>query len=190
MPVQPSLQSVSAALRLAVPQGPCVEIGERRARPLAQVRAECQTLGSPSGKNVLIGEVFLRRSPHHLRRRKVSALPCKAAPDHPPQDARPLAPQRFSQSRIGLRRLALGRTVLPQHPAGPAFRYAKRRRDVPDAGAAAGGAQSFPEAASFRISLSSVSSATAFRSRAFSRSSSFSRRAWSLFRPPYSRRQR
>ncbi len=88
------------------------------------------------------------------------------------------------------RRLALGRTVLPEHSAGAALGHAKRRRDVPDAGPAAGGAQEFPDAASFRISLSSVSSATAKRCRAFSRSSSFSRRAWSIFRPPYSRRQR
>ena len=37
--------------------------------------------------------------------------------------------------------------------------------DVVDAGTAAGGAQKFPEAASFRISFSSVGSETALRSR-------------------------
>ena len=46
---------------------------------------------------------------------------------------------------------------------------------VLDDGAAAGGAQKFPLAASFRISLSSVRSDTAFLNRAFSCSSSFSR---------------
>ena len=40
--------------------------------------------------------------------------------------------------------------------------------------------------ASFKISLSSVSSDTAFFSRAFSRSSSFRRFAGSSFGPPYS----
>ena len=41
-----------------------------------------------------------------------------------------------------------------------------------------------------RISFSSVRSETAFRSRSFSFSSSFSRFTWSVFRPPYSLRHR
>ena len=51
-------------------------------------------------------------------------------------------------------------------------------------------AQKFPEAASFRMALSSACSPTSFLSRAFSFSSSFRRRAWSTFMPPYSLRQR
>lgn len=47
--------------------------------------------------------------------------------------------------------------------------------DMIHAGTAAGGAYQFPEAASLRISFSSVRSETARRSRAFSASSSFSR---------------
>ena len=49
------------------------------------------------------------------------------------------------------------------------------------------GAQKFPLDASFRISLSSVKSATARFRRPFSRSSSFRRRAWLTFILPYSR---
>ena len=48
----------------------------------------------------------------------------------------------------------------------------------------------FPSAASSRISLSSVKSATARFRRPFSRSSSFRRRAWLTFIPPYSRLHR
>jgi hypothetical protein len=55
---------------------------------------------------------------------------------------------------------------------------------------AASGAYQFPDAASFRISFSSVRSDTALRSRAFSVSSSLSRLTWSLFSPPYSWRHR
>ena len=59
-----------------------------------------------------------------------------------------------------------------------------------DADAPTGGAQKFPEAASFRISLSRVRPATALRSRVFSVSRSFSRLTRSDFRPPNSWRQR
>ena len=51
-------------------------------------------------------------------------------------------------------------------------------------------AQKFPGAASFRMALSKDRSATSFFSRAFSCSSSLSRFAWSIRRPPYSLRQR
>ena len=47
------------------------------------------------------------------------------------------------------------------------------------------GAQKFPLAASSKISLSSVKSATARFRRPFSRSRSFRRRAWLTFIPPY-----
>jgi len=51
----------------------------------------------------------------------------------------------------------------------------KRLNGALDADAAASGAYQFPEAASFRISFSSVRSDTALRKRAFSVSSSLSR---------------
>ena len=54
----------------------------------------------------------------------------------------------------------------------------------------AGRAQKFPRAASFRIWLSTVRSATARLRRAFSPSISRNRFAWSTLSPPYSRRQR
>ena len=70
---------------------------------------------------------------------------------------------------------ALGRAVLPEHAADPPLRYLQSEPDMVDAGTATRGAYQFPDAASFRISLSSVRSATARRSRAFSASSSFIR---------------
>lgn len=51
-------------------------------------------------------------------------------------------------------------------------------------------AQKFPEAASFRMTLTSSASASSLFSQPFSFSRSLSRRAWSTFRPPYSFRQR
>lgn len=74
-----------------------------------------------------------------------------------------------------VRDAALGRAVLPQHTADPPLRHLQSKPDMVNAGTATRGAYQFPEAASFRISLSSVRSATARRSRAFSASSSFSR---------------
>ena len=71
-----------------------------------------------------------------------------------------------------------------------ALRYAQLRRDVLDAGPTARGAQKFPDAASFRITFSSVRSATALRSRAVSASSCSSRFTRSSFSPPNSARQR
>ena len=71
--------------------------------------------------------------------------------------------------------LPLRGTVLVQNPAGEAFRYPVLRHHMVDTGAATRGAQKFPDAASFRISFSSVRSDTARRSRVFSASSSFSR---------------
>ena len=70
---------------------------------------------------------------------------------------------------------ALGRAVLPEYTADPSLRNLQSEPDMVDAGTATRGAYQFPEAASFRISLSSVRSATARRSRAFSASSSFIR---------------
>ena len=93
------------------------------------------------------------------------------------------------QSRLVVRRsgdLALGRAMLPERAAGKPFGNPELLPDALDAGSTAGGAYQFPEAASFRISFSSVRSDTALRRRAFSASRSFSRLTWSLFSPPYS----
>ena len=89
-----------------------------------------------------------------------------------------------------VRHLPLGRAMLAEHTAGEPFRDAELLPDVIDAPTAAGGAQKFPEAASRRISFSSVRSDTAFRSRSFSFSSSFRRFTWSVFSPPNSLRHR
>ena len=89
-----------------------------------------------------------------------------------------------------LRRLSLGRTMLPEHKTGEPFRDPELLPDMLDASTAAGGAQKFPDAASRKISFSSVRSETAFRSRSFSFSSSFSRFTWSAFNPPNSLRHR
>ena len=79
----------------------------------------------------------------------------------------------FVVSPLG--RLALRRAVLSECGAGTALGYLEFPPNVLDDGAAAGGADQFPLAASARISLSSVKSETARRSRAFSCSSSFRR---------------
>ncbi len=78
--------------------------------------------------------------------------------------------------------LALRGTMLTQNPAGEPFGNALLGDHMLHAGAATRGAQKFrcrgptvPEAASFRISLSSVRSETARRSRVFLASSCFSR---------------
>jgi hypothetical protein len=72
------------------------------------------------------------------------------------------------------------------HAAGKTFRNPELLPEALNARPATGGAYRFPEAASFRISFSSVRSDTALRRRAFSASRSFSRVTWSLLRPPYS----
>src|SRR5690606_31344743 len=64
-----------------------------------------------------------------------------------------------------LRLFALGRTMLAENLAGKPLRDGELRHDTIDATATASGAQKFPEAASFRISFSSVRSETALRSR-------------------------
>ena len=67
----------------------------------------------------------------------------------------------------------------------PALRETELLTNMDDTSFAALGAYQFPSVASLRTSFSSVRSATARRRRVFSRSSSFRRRAWSTFRPPY-----
>ena len=77
--------------------------------------------------------------------------------------------------------------------ACPAFGHhiaAERVTHVLDRVAPLRRAQKFPEAASRRIALSNSASAKSRFSLAFSFSRSFSRLAWSVRRPPYSRFQR
>ncbi len=77
---------------------------------------------------------------------------------------------------IGLgRNLALRGAMLTENPASEPLGNAMFGDHMLHAGATTRGAQKFPEAASFRISFSSVKSDTARRSRVFSASSSFSR---------------
>ena len=72
-----------------------------------------------------------------------------------------------------LRHFTLRGPVLPKCAAGAALRYAQLPPYMVDAFAAPRRAQKFPRAASVRMSLSSVRSDTARRSRWFSFSSSF-----------------
>ena len=74
------------------------------------------------------------------------------------------------------RHLALRRAVLAERPTGAALGDVPDVRDRLDASAPARGAQKFPRDASCRMSLSSVRSAMALRSRWFSTSRSFMRR--------------
>ena len=83
---------------------------------------------------------------------------------------------------------ALRRTRLPNDRARTTLRNRKLQAHVLNARALPRRAQYFPDSASFKICLSSVSSDTAFFNRSFSRSRSFNRFAWSIFSPPYSRR--
>ncbi len=80
-------------------------------------------------------------------------------------------------------RLPLRRATLAHNATGKAFGDPEFPSDVINACSAAGGAQKFPEAASRRMSFSSVRSETAFRSLLLSFSSSFKRFARSVFNP-------
>jgi hypothetical protein len=84
----------------------------------------------------------------------------------------------------------LPRPRLPGHPTCPTPRDSQALADMPHCAPPARRAHELPEAASFRIAMSSARSATKRFSRAFSRSSYFSRLAWSSRSPPYSLRQR
>ena len=76
-----------------------------------------------------------------------------------------------------LRLPPLRRTRLPDDMARATLRDRQLRAYVLNARSLAERAQYFPDRASFRMSLSSVSSDTAFFNRSFSRSSSFNRLA-------------
>ena len=73
--------------------------------------------------------------------------------------------------------IALRRARLPQNAASSALRHTLQALYMFHTAPATRGAYQFPSAASFRISLSRVRSATARFKRPFSASSSFSRRA-------------
>ncbi len=75
------------------------------------------------------------------------------------------------------RHFALRRLMLAKHQANPALRYRQFASHMIDATPSPRGAQKFPRAASCNISLSSVRSQIARRSRRFSFSRSFIRRA-------------
>ncbi len=116
---------------------------------------------------------------------------------HPPIAIATILPRQrhdiLGESRFVIcpaRRLALRRSVLAEHTAQPPLGHRHHRSDVVDIAPPPRGARKFPRTASCRISLSSVRSDIARRSRAFFFSRSFIRRAWSVFRPPYSLRQR
>ena len=70
---------------------------------------------------------------------------------------------------------ALRRTMLTQDTASEAFGHTVLGNDVSDTSPAASRAQKFPEAASFKMSFSSVRSEIARRRRRFSVSKDFSR---------------
>ena len=92
---------------------------------------------------------------------------------------------------VGLDRLVtLGAAVLPDQLARPPLRHPEHPLQVLDGAAPAGRAHQFPRPSSFRASIWSSLSATIRFNRAFSPSSSFSRRTSSAFRPPYWARQR
>src|SRR3546814_10913782 len=82
-------------------------------------------------------------------------------------------------------RLALCRSMLPEHAADPPLGHRHHRSDVIDTAPSARGAQKFPRAASCNISLSSVRSDIARRSRWFSRSEEHTYELQSLMRISY-----
>src|SRR5262249_49789579 len=88
------------------------------------------------------------------------------------------------------RDLALRRAMLPERRTGTTLGDVQLRSDLLNAGPATRGAENFPGAASCRMSLSSVRSETALRSRLFSSSRSFRRFTCSVFSPPNSWRHR
>ncbi len=88
-------------------------------------------------------------------------------------------------------RLSQRAAALAQRPAHNPLRIAQNLPCMNNGlGAALRRGQNFPFEISFNIWLSTVRSATARLSRAFSASSPFIRFAWSSFKPPYSLRHR
>ena len=106
----------------------------------------------------------------HVRDASVAVAAESTRESHDITSERPLVTRHFP-------RPALGRAWLPEHPARSPLRRPELLTYTRHTTSSALGAQKFPLAASSRISLSSVKSATARSRRPFSRSSSFRRRA-------------
>jgi hypothetical protein len=85
---------------------------------------------------------------------------------------------------------AMCRSMLPENTAYSPFGHRQLAPQLIDTSLSPCGAQKFPCAASCKISLSRVRSEIARRSRRFSVPKSYIRRAWSVFNPAYSLRQR
>ena len=169
---------------MVTPTGPKTDAG-------AVVQPETAPLGLPLRHL----QPFLTPDPGHALGIDLPAVRAQQRRDPPIAIAAILPCQvndRFGERHFVVRSpgdMPLGRTRLVKNPARPSLRHTKPVAHVIHAATTTRSAQKFPDAASFRISLSSVRSATALRSCAFSRSSCFRRRAWSIFRPPYSLRQ-
>ena len=99
------------------------------------------------------------------------------------QNERRLAPDDIFVGP-GRSTVALGRTGLAQSPTRAPLGDAQLTLGVLHELASASRAQKFPDAASFRIALSSIASARSFFSRAFSCSSALSRRTSLRSSPP------
>ena len=110
------------------------------------------------------------RDAEHVRDASVAVAAESTRESHDITSERPLVTRHFP-------RPALGRAWLPEHPARSPLRRPELLTYTHHTTSSALGAQKFPSAASSRISLSSVKSATARFRRPFSRSSSFRRRA-------------
>lgn len=162
------------------PQTDAGAIGEPQSPALRLLLWHLQPLASPDPLDpfVVHEPAFNAQQRCHPTKAVTAVLSC-------PADAR--RRQRFLVI-LNDRAVALARSGLTQHRAGPTFRDRITFHHVRHAAAATLGAYQFPSATSFRISLSEVRSATARLSRVFS--CSFRRCAWSIFRPQYSRRQR
>src|SRR5271156_1562647 len=92
--------------------------------------------------------------------------------------------------RAPQRQVALCPSPLPHHPARPPLTHFVLLAGLLHRAPTSLRAYKFPSAISFRICLSNASSAPSRFNLPFSFSSSFIRFAWSIFKPPYSFRQR
>jgi len=151
------------------------------ARPKPDAGSIVQPKSTPLGLSLRHLQALLTPDPLHTLGIHMPALTAQQGRDPTVAVAAILAGQ--FDNRFGKRRLVvgdfgympLGRARLTKNTAGPTFGNTECLLNMMHAAPTTLGAQKFPEAASFRISLSRVRSATALRSRAFSRSSAFSR---------------
>src|SRR5919107_1736462 len=151
-------------------------------RPQPDARAVCQPQAPALG---LLGwdlQAFLAPDPlHPLVVHKPACIPQQGA-DLAVAIAAVLARQRDQVSPelllvlLAPRRFALCGAGLTERATGATLGDLQHGPDVLDTGAPTRGAQKFPRAPSWRISLSSMRSAIALRSRWFSVSRSFIRR--------------